>query len=278
MPGAGTGTDGAAVAGNGTGWKGDGVWLQGGEDQAGGPGCSAPALLHGSFPLHRSHGLGDAAPCCGRAWGLQTAVSGFEGWELCGLRGGPAPLGEWLGGAAVRDCRHCCCPFSAFVSPSGLHSGSPEPLPAWCCRHSLLSQLALHTRSPCSGTAAHCAFLTGTATPIPPLLSGTALCTPAWLHRAPCPVPHSHCPTSPAPYSPVPAGLHPQQRAALAPPTAMQPHPAPCTAAVQPRPTPRLLTRRPSGCACPRAPQKLLPGEAGPRRAWSGLRRGFAWA
>lgn len=106
---------------------------------------------------------------------------------------------------SVRGCPHCCCLFSAFVSPPGLHSGSLEPLPGRCCTHSLLSQLALHARSPCPGTAAHCAFLVGTAT--------TPSCCTWWhctlypcLAGILCRVP---CPVGPVPHSPVsPPALH----------------------------------------------------------------------
>lgn len=80
------------MARNETGWKGDDVWLQGREDQAG-PGYAVPAPHHGSFPLYRSH---EAGRCYSLLWDSLEASNprprGFEGWELCVLRLWPSTL------------------------------------------------------------------------------------------------------------------------------------------------------------------------------------------
>lgn len=270
VPGAGTGTDGAAVAGNETGWKGDGVWLQGREDQAG-PGCAAPAPLHGSFPLCRSHGT---RGCCSLLWdSLATSnprPRGFEGWELC-VSQHPCVSGWGL--------------FSAFVSSPGFHSGPQSPCLAGAARP-VPPGTAPQELLPC--TAAHCASLAGIAAPTPQS-GGTALCTPAWLWSMQGPLPSQPC----APQPPVPTSTaqHPiaqcprrctpkswccTPKSCSCTSTTSVPAPRlPCGKCPSPAPshtlpvrTETLRQRLPSGT------QKLLPGEAGLRRAWPG----FAWA
>lgn len=215
------------------------------QDQA-----ALPRPRSGSFPLHRSR---EAGGCCSSLWDSLGASNppprGFEEWELCVLRGGPAPLGEWLGGGWLPGVVPMAAVCSLLLSPLlGCTQGSPQPLTGWYRAHSPPSQLALHPRSPCPGTAAHCAFLAGTATPSPPKPGGTALCTPCLagiLRGAPCPV----CPWGCTPT----AGAAPPKSCSctsnICPCTpgcrAEVPKPCPGTAATQPHPTPCLFTRRP---------------------------------
>lgn len=148
------------------------------QDQA-----ALPRPRSGSFPLHRSR---EAGGCCSSLWDSLGASNppprGFEGWELCVLRGGPAPLGEWLGGGWLPGVVPMAAVCSLLLSPLlGCTQGSPQPLPGWYRAHSPPSQLALHPRSPCPGAAAHCAFLAGTATPSPPSPVALHSAPPAWL-------------------------------------------------------------------------------------------------
>lgn len=96
-PGAGTGTDGAAVAGNETGWKGAGVLPPGREDSGGTGLCrAAPA------PLPAGHTrLGVLVLAAGQAGDIESfSLGGRKGQELCAghlvLRAGAAPLGAGL--------------------------------------------------------------------------------------------------------------------------------------------------------------------------------------
>lgn len=235
------------------------------QDQA-----ALPRPRSGSFPLHRSR---EAGGCCSSLWDSLGASNppprGFEEWELCVLRGGPAPLGEWLGGGWLPGVVPMAAVCSLLLSPLlGCTQGSPQPLTGWYRAHSPPSQLALHPRSPCPGTAAHCAFLAGTATPSPPSPVALHSAPPAWLaFYVELP---AQCARGAAPQQLV---LHPP-RAALAPPTSV---PAP-RAVVQKSPSPALapLPRSPiPHPACSHEDPEAVPALGHPKSS-SRVKRGCA--